>query len=238
MSHPKRKSGRRSFCVRFPKSSPRRPLGLKRATVGAMRGAASLLRQRRLRHRPDPGDALNSSPETVSVTLDSRKRVSQRQPGCLNHSRTPPLLLCALCVLSVSSPGCASRQPIAGRRQRPPAQPSETPADAAESAKRATHIPEVPAPAPGATAKRKDRKSTRLNSSHLVISYAVFCLKKKKNLQPPRPLSPRHSPHILSVRLSVCLLPFSAHLQLRPSLLTTPRHHLRKAYTIMHLHLS
>src|SRR2546426_4531023 len=27
---------------------------------------------------------------------------------------------------------------------------------------------------------RKDRKSTRLNSSHLVISYAVFCLKKKK----------------------------------------------------------
>src|SRR5256885_10810017 len=27
-----------------------------------------------------------------------------------------------------------------------------------------------------------DRKSTRLNSSHLVISYAVFCLKKKKEL--------------------------------------------------------
>src|SRR5256885_6789478 len=27
-----------------------------------------------------------------------------------------------------------------------------------------------------------DRKSTRLNSSHLVISYAVFCLKKKKRL--------------------------------------------------------
>src|SRR5256885_11639488 len=27
----------------------------------------------------------------------------------------------------------------------------------------------------------KDRKSTRLNSSHLVISYAVFCLKKKIN---------------------------------------------------------
>src|SRR5256885_3722605 len=28
----------------------------------------------------------------------------------------------------------------------------------------------------------RDRKSTRLNSSHLVISYAVFCLKKKRNL--------------------------------------------------------
>src|SRR5256885_6184904 len=40
------------------------------------------------------------------------------------------------------------------------------------------------APAPGAgvtpgTGAGPDRKSTRLNSSHLVISYAVFCLKKK-----------------------------------------------------------
>src|SRR5260221_9392468 len=38
---------------------------------------------------------------------------------------------------------------------------------------------------------RRDRKSTRLNSSHTVISYAVFCLKKKKTtlrshrLRPP-----------------------------------------------------
>src|SRR5436190_13955046 len=32
----------------------------------------------------------------------------------------------------------------------------------------------------------QDRKSTRLNSSHTVISYAVFCLKKKKRTQLPR----------------------------------------------------
>src|SRR5438067_6693141 len=32
------------------------------------------------------------------------------------------------------------------------------------------------------TKKRGDRKSTRLNSSHVSISYAVFCLKKKKTL--------------------------------------------------------
>src|SRR2546426_8525408 len=32
-------------------------------------------------------------------------------------------------------------------------------------------------------AELADRKSTRLNSSHLVISYAVFCLKKKKKKQ-------------------------------------------------------
>src|SRR2546426_3898715 len=31
------------------------------------------------------------------------------------------------------------------------------------------------------TDAQSDRKSTRLNSSHLVISYAVFCLKKKKD---------------------------------------------------------
>src|SRR5256885_6052582 len=37
-----------------------------------------------------------------------------------------------------------------------------------------------------------DRKSTRLNSSHLVISYAVFCLKKKAkvNLLTADPISP------------------------------------------------
>src|SRR5690625_6139486 len=34
------------------------------------------------------------------------------------------------------------------------------------------------------TAKLADRKSTRLNSSHVAISYAVFCLKKKIKLQP------------------------------------------------------
>src|SRR5438874_9743990 len=38
--------------------------------------------------------------------------------------------------------------------------------------------------------RSRDRKSTRLNSSHVEISYAVFCLKKKKqkkNRQPSRP---------------------------------------------------
>src|SRR2546428_2520513 len=34
------------------------------------------------------------------------------------------------------------------------------------------------------TMRIRDRKSTRLNSSHDQISYAVFCLKKKKNIRP------------------------------------------------------
>src|SRR5947199_8413259 len=43
----------------------------------------------------------------------------------------------------------------------------------------------TPAAASGRTAagSSQDRKSTRLNSSHLGISYAVFCLKKKKTIQ-------------------------------------------------------
>src|SRR5690625_6884178 len=35
----------------------------------------------------------------------------------------------------------------------------------------------------GLLGQEGDRKSTRLNSSHVAISYAVFCLKKKKNQQ-------------------------------------------------------
>src|SRR5437588_7358190 len=38
-----------------------------------------------------------------------------------------------------------------------------------------------------------DRKSTRLNSSHTVISYAVFCLKKKKNSQCDRRYMPNET---------------------------------------------
>src|SRR5699024_11688847 len=53
-----------------------------------------------------------------------------------------------------------------------------------------------------AYAEKKDRKSTRLNSSHVSISYAVFCLKKKKQhihpKQNQRPHQPRpHRPRLL-----------------------------------------
>src|SRR3712207_8449432 len=36
--------------------------------------------------------------------------------------------------------------------------------------------------------RERDRKSTRLNSSHANISYAVFCLKKKKTIDLPHPI--------------------------------------------------
>src|SRR5258708_27272082 len=42
------------------------------------------------------------------------------------------------------------------------------------------------------SAHQRDRKSTRLNSSHQIISYAVFCLKKKKKRRNARILRLRH----------------------------------------------
>src|SRR5471030_933188 len=45
--------------------------------------------------------------------------------------------------------------------------------------------------------RRRDRKSTRLNSSHLGISYAVFCLKKKKKGQAIRRRNRQHNEKIL-----------------------------------------
>src|SRR5256885_8459556 len=53
-----------------------------------------------------------------------------------------------------------------------------------------------------------DRKSTRLNSSHLVISYAVFCLKKKKNN--PRPPPSGRTPHP-SHHFQTCRRPTTLH---------------------------
>src|SRR2546426_6779112 len=46
-------------------------------------------------------------------------------------------------------------------------------------------LTEVTGPSAVKVTARADRKSTRLNSSHLVISYAVFCLKKKIDTNAP-----------------------------------------------------
>src|SRR5258708_26878112 len=43
--------------------------------------------------------------------------------------------------------------------------------------------------------ERLDRKSTRLNSSHQIISYAVFCLKKKNQATTPQAPDPARREH-------------------------------------------
>src|SRR5258708_28733396 len=73
----------------------------------------------------------------------------------------------------------APRQQPARPKQLPPpgaAQPGAFPPPAAQQGRAAPG---------GGNCFGRDRKSTRLNSSHQIISYAVFCL-KKKNKQPAR----------------------------------------------------
>src|SRR5436305_12046204 len=58
--------------------------------------------------------------------------------------------------------------------------------------------------------ERRDRKSTRLNSSHVRISYAVFCLKKKKKklssrLAATQPPSTRQIPQSLNSAITLRL---------------------------------
>src|SRR2546426_7106944 len=70
---------------------------------------------------------------------------------------------------------CSSLGPCPGRSDSP------RPANTANRRKVDRTGPRRP---PGRSSRGpQDRKSTRLNSSHLVISYAVFCLKKKKKKQ-------------------------------------------------------
>src|SRR5438034_3267218 len=59
------------------------------------------------------------------------------------------------------------------------------------------------AKADGSADSPRDRKSTRLNSSHTVISYAVFCLKKKKKPQ-ERPYGRDRGPVIEAGSLVPC----------------------------------
>src|SRR2546430_12036687 len=99
------------------------------------------------------------------------------------HSRLRPgfrhaILVISACCLSAWGNRLSAQTPT------PPSQTQDAPAKPDSTA--------VPAPAPATgqseevsshdtptTFKVRDRKSTRLNSSHSQISYAVFCLKKK-----------------------------------------------------------
>src|SRR3712207_7658439 len=70
----------------------------------------------------------------------------------------------------------ASGHRMVARRRRDPRAADRGPRDAALRARREEREVGGGNPLP-------DRKSTRLNSSHANISYAVFCLKKKKSLE-------------------------------------------------------
>ena len=105
---------------------------------------------------------MKNSPGPLFFGMSSRARISMRQFGSLKYSSSPSLFpLCALWVLGalcVSSFGCASRKPIADRRQPPPAQPAETPPASAEAAKKSTDIPETTPTPPAMSPPSKHNK--------------------------------------------------------------------------------
>src|SRR5688500_19131336 len=82
--------------------------------------------------------------------------------------RPPRSTLFPYTTLFRSAGGGGDRVPDLGGRAGGPGRRAGAPDAHAQRA--------LPRPLPA----QEDRKSTRLNSSHLVISYAVFCLKKKK----------------------------------------------------------
>src|SRR5256885_1450805 len=94
-----------------------------------------------------------------------------------------PLPLPAALPISSAAP-VQPPAPLLRRHLRvfPPSGPPHDPPRTSASADTTSGVASVPhncGPRNGGSPTR-DRKSTRLNSSHLVISYAVFCLKKKK----------------------------------------------------------
>src|SRR2546422_6416147 len=72
-------------------------------------------------------------------------------------------------------------KPASAARSRPRCRAVTTSVSAVIGIRRSSATVDASRPALDAELRLLDRKSTRLNSSHGYISYAVFCLKKKKN---------------------------------------------------------
>jgi rare lipoprotein A len=82
--------------------------------------------------------------------------------SCRSCFSSNVFLFSALCAFCIYSSGCASRNPIADRRQPPPAEPSNAPPETAESAKRSTDVPETPGNPPAAAPAPKRNKPAPL----------------------------------------------------------------------------
>ena len=107
----------------------------------------------------EPLSAAAGSRITDSVSaFYGRHRLSNRLPISF-ETLAAVCGLCVLCALCVNSSGCAAHRPIADRSQPPPAQPSETPAGKAESAKKSTDVPEPAANPPAVSPTPKKNKT-------------------------------------------------------------------------------
>src|SRR3989454_11752750 len=141
--------------------------------------------------------------DSTSCHDDPRSPERNSPPGSVPHHSVPGSVSCPASSAQTSSvpqgmglPELGSRASIPsgfggyagvahGSQLRPP------------SRERCSLTPKCPCPSATYSAPSRNRKSTRLNSSHLVISYAVFCLKKKKK----RLLAHKTSCHIVASSL-------------------------------------
>src|SRR2546426_4400026 len=139
--------------VRGPRTIPRHAGRVHRTRVARLRPAGDAGAARASRERPPDGVLRLRSDGTLAAA---------RQPDAADAAAASPT-------------GRPPADRVDGRRhwahRRPERQARRT---AAPLERADPREPPPPARPDG------DRKSTRLNSSHLVISYAVFCLKKKK----------------------------------------------------------
>src|SRR5690625_5567671 len=90
------------------------------------------------------------------------------------HNPCGPMPPCADSFKSIITGVCAGDRPIGTARREEPTRPGHS------------AVPDISETSVKPSRLRKDRKSTRLNSSHVAISYAVFCLKKKKRREDDR----------------------------------------------------
>src|SRR5207244_8445647 len=94
----------------------------------------------------------------------------------------PPLPLPAALPIYPRPAAWLNARSTAPRPPRRPPPPGRTPADGRAHPRLGRRFLHPPRPLAHGPLRRRpeDRKSTRLNSSHQIISYAVFCLKKKQ----------------------------------------------------------
>src|SRR5687768_17784002 len=124
---------------------------------------------------------MNSKPSTPPIMMSAATRTNAaslvRKPPC--H----PNLVKTVAVASTASEARTVSQPTSSSQEMPDGTRLPLTPNAARLKVIVGACPRLPdkETRPHSRNEMTDRKSTRLNSSHGYISYAVFCLKKKKN---------------------------------------------------------
>src|SRR5688500_7734756 len=146
---------------------------LARAILGILPEGAARIRGGEVRFKGT--DLLREDPRVVNDRVRGRAITFIPQDPFTSFSPVFPIETQIMDLMKWKSPRAVNGRIPASILGRYPRARYRADREAVIETLRAVQIPE-----PARALRRLDRKSTRLNSSHLVISYAVFCLKKKK----------------------------------------------------------